>query len=336
MGNIHGDLAIFKHAHRSMRPWRIHRDLGTITAVAVGDIRNHGRASVVVVTAEGFCYVFDFTNTDLVDDDAAATSSAEGATTGDTTLPSLDDLTSPMGEMPPPLALHAPSLRLPVPVNISRILIADVDRDGQMELLVARTDRVLHAYRLEFTPLSAGVSPVPSSGSPGLMRNSSSVSLPQQARLQSLTVAQQPYAVQRNTRPAASMRQAAPTSGVTHMSATVTANAPRRNMTEPLSVNTSDSASGIVQTPFGVTTIPEESATNATSPKLASVATGLPAPDTVSARGSPGVPERATLVELRMWQFQQQVCGTSHYYGVVSLLGHTSCTTHSSDPWQPE
>jgi hypothetical protein len=40
-------------------------------------------------------------------------------------------------------------MTLPVPVNVCRIMIADVDGDGVSELVLARTDRCLHAYTLK-------------------------------------------------------------------------------------------------------------------------------------------------------------------------------------------
>lgn len=136
VGNLHGDLAVFKipqeelivvEAHTSdnaptrinhgeaddlrslrdytgrPRPWRMYRDLGTITALAVGDVRNQQRPSLVVVTAEGYCYVFDFGTSTAISENVKHASHEQYH--------------------------HAPSLRLPVPVNISRLLLADVDGD---------------------------------------------------------------------------------------------------------------------------------------------------------------------------------------------------------------
>ena len=45
--------------------------------------------------------------------------------------------------------LERPNLTLPVPVNINRAYIADIDGDGQNELVLARTDRILHSYSLQ-------------------------------------------------------------------------------------------------------------------------------------------------------------------------------------------
>jgi hypothetical protein len=41
-----------------------------------------------------------------------------------------------------------PILSLRIPVNSVRILVADIDEDGENEIVIGRTDRVLHAFRL--------------------------------------------------------------------------------------------------------------------------------------------------------------------------------------------
>lgn len=44
--------------------------------------------------------------------------------------------------------LGKPNLTLKVPVNVNKILIADIDHDDLNELILARTDRILHAFQL--------------------------------------------------------------------------------------------------------------------------------------------------------------------------------------------
>ena len=44
--------------------------------------------------------------------------------------------------------LGRPNLTLKVPVNVNKILIADIDNDNLNELILARTDRILHAFQL--------------------------------------------------------------------------------------------------------------------------------------------------------------------------------------------
>ncbi|KAG0266582.1 integrin alpha FG-GAP repeat-containing protein 2 [Mortierella polycephala] len=45
--------------------------------------------------------------------------------------------------------IERPNLTLPVPVNINRAHIADIDGDGLNEIVLARTDRILHSYALQ-------------------------------------------------------------------------------------------------------------------------------------------------------------------------------------------
>ncbi|KAG0354487.1 integrin alpha FG-GAP repeat-containing protein 2 [Gamsiella multidivaricata] len=59
IGNLVGELFIFKGNHPEGLPWLTCKGLGTITAVAIGDIRNWGKNSIVVMSAEGLCHIFD-------------------------------------------------------------------------------------------------------------------------------------------------------------------------------------------------------------------------------------------------------------------------------------
>ncbi|KAG0301592.1 integrin alpha FG-GAP repeat-containing protein 2, partial [Dissophora globulifera] len=64
IGNLIGELFIFKGNHPEGLPWLTCKGLGTITAVAIGDIRNWGKNSVVVMSAEGLCHIFDIAGLD--------------------------------------------------------------------------------------------------------------------------------------------------------------------------------------------------------------------------------------------------------------------------------
>jgi hypothetical protein len=58
VGTIDGELMIFKGDQK--KPWRVCSGLGSITCMAVGDVRNVHKSSLVVIASEGTCYVFDF------------------------------------------------------------------------------------------------------------------------------------------------------------------------------------------------------------------------------------------------------------------------------------
>ncbi|KAG0006445.1 integrin alpha FG-GAP repeat-containing protein 2 [Modicella reniformis] len=64
IGNLVGDLFIFKNNHPEGQPWLTCKGLGTITAVTIGDIRNCGKNSIVVMSAEGLCHIFDVAGLD--------------------------------------------------------------------------------------------------------------------------------------------------------------------------------------------------------------------------------------------------------------------------------
>ncbi|KAF9331246.1 integrin alpha FG-GAP repeat-containing protein 2 [Podila minutissima] len=64
IGNLVGELFIFKGSHPEGLPWMTCKGLGTITAVAIGDIRNWGKNSIVVMSAEGLCHIFDVSGLD--------------------------------------------------------------------------------------------------------------------------------------------------------------------------------------------------------------------------------------------------------------------------------
>jgi hypothetical protein len=103
VGNVDGEMAIFKSE-------QLHRkcsNLGTITSIAYGDVRNDNTKCIICITAEGFCHIFDYLAVEL-----------------------------------------KPIVSIPVPVNIIKVLISDINCDGKNELVVARTDRVLHVFQL--------------------------------------------------------------------------------------------------------------------------------------------------------------------------------------------
>eukprot|EP00116_Pleurobrachia_bachei_P005269 sb/3465531/ len=55
IGNVDGDLYIYKMKEER---W-MKRNLGMITCLGIGDIKNKGDNSLVVITGEGLCYIFD-------------------------------------------------------------------------------------------------------------------------------------------------------------------------------------------------------------------------------------------------------------------------------------
>ncbi|XP_062591887.1 KICSTOR complex protein ITFG2-like [Saccostrea cucullata] len=118
VGNTDGELAIFKGTSRS--PWKRCSGLGMITCIGVGDVFNKGKNVLVVLTAEGWCNIFD------IKSEPATDTTKDPDTVGENITPSFTQ--------------H-------LPANGKVLLIEDVDGDGKVELTVAYSDRVVRCFR---------------------------------------------------------------------------------------------------------------------------------------------------------------------------------------------
>ncbi|CAG8713222.1 16036_t:CDS:2, partial [Dentiscutata heterogama] len=138
IGNLNGELSVFKGNPIEGRPLMTVSGLGTITCVAVGDIKNSGKNSIVCVNAEGDCNIFDMTKhnpTSTTEEENIPTSTRR-----------ISEAQAPL--IKPNVNDHF-KLTFTVPVNCNHILIADIDGDGMNEVILARTDRILHVYSYE-------------------------------------------------------------------------------------------------------------------------------------------------------------------------------------------
>ncbi|CAI9739426.1 complex ITFG2-like isoform X1 [Octopus vulgaris] len=118
VGNIEGSLSIFKGKKSS--PWKKCSDLGMITCVKVGDIRNCGKNSLVCLTAKGWCYIFDVE----VESSESSFESEEN-----------------------PRSFLKPTFTEYLPANSKLMLLADVDSDGRIEVAVGYSDRTVRLFR---------------------------------------------------------------------------------------------------------------------------------------------------------------------------------------------
>ena len=115
IGNVAGDLAVFKENNLC---WGAH-NLGMITCLGIGDIKNKGDNSLVVITGEGLCYIFDHDyNNELL-------STESSQNTGKTILS------------------HSHKQRFPL--NIKQLIIADVTNRGANDLIVI-LDTIVRIY----------------------------------------------------------------------------------------------------------------------------------------------------------------------------------------------
>jgi len=88
---------------------------------------NHGKNTTCVVTAEGSLHVIDM------------------PAPSDVALERLSG-TEPIPDLPYIVDHHEVSVA--IPMNVARILIADITGDSQNEIVLARTDRQVHSFRL--------------------------------------------------------------------------------------------------------------------------------------------------------------------------------------------
>ncbi|KAI8391344.1 uncharacterized protein BYT42DRAFT_610583 [Radiomyces spectabilis] len=187
IGNLNGDLAIFKGECAAGLPTFVCRGLGTITCIAIGDVKNCGKNSIICINAEGHAHIFDIPllaqpetgpltgsanyaqHQMSVDEylrhgrrssDTASIQAFRRMMSANAGHASTDDPSRPVPEYAKPSStrihdLQSPSFTLKVPVNVNKILIADIDGDSLNEIILARTDRILHAFQLlrsEITP----------------------------------------------------------------------------------------------------------------------------------------------------------------------------------------
>ena len=115
IGNVAGDLSVFKEDECR---WCA-SNLGMITCLGVGDIKNKGSNSLVVITGEGLCYIFDYDYTTEI-------KSSENSC-----------------ESNHRLLNHNHKQRFPL--NIKQLIIADVTNRGANDLIVI-LDTVVRIY----------------------------------------------------------------------------------------------------------------------------------------------------------------------------------------------
>lgn len=121
VGSLSGELAVIKGrpsrrqdgaGGAAAKPRFFASDLGSIVCVALGDVRNCGRASLVVVAGEGIAHIFDL----------ASSKDAKAAI--------------------------VPTVSLRIPLNVSSALVCDVDGDGKQELVLGSRNKAVHFFEL--------------------------------------------------------------------------------------------------------------------------------------------------------------------------------------------
>ncbi|XP_013065637.2 KICSTOR complex protein ITFG2-like [Biomphalaria glabrata] len=129
VGNIDGFVAIFKG--ESAQPWKKTTVNGMLTCLAVGKVHLSNKNSLVCMTAEGWCYIYNINS----DSSSQINNSVE------------DDGESPSLK---------PVFTQELPANAKVMCLADIDSDGHIEMVIGYSDRVVRAFRWKDNPDSDG------------------------------------------------------------------------------------------------------------------------------------------------------------------------------------
>lgn len=141
-------MAIFKD--RNPDKYAYASELGMVTACIVGDVINAGRNSIAAINTEGLLFIFDLTRSGK---SVSRNVSPDQGQDSATNLKHIDQQNVDGGQTIPQPSKARPAIKLNVsydqrmPANCKDLLLADLDGDGQNELIVGLTDRVLRTYK---------------------------------------------------------------------------------------------------------------------------------------------------------------------------------------------
>lgn len=126
--NLQGELAIFKGPNANKFAYA--SDLGMVTACVIGDVLNSGMNYVTAINMEGWLFIFDVTKH----------TRGQKIHAGDTTTTTGDTKNDVAHKLE---VLYDQRM----PANCKELLLADLDGDGQDEVIIGLTDRVLRTYK---------------------------------------------------------------------------------------------------------------------------------------------------------------------------------------------
>ncbi|XP_076264137.1 KICSTOR complex protein ITFG2-like [Rhynchophorus ferrugineus] len=155
IGNDQGEVAIFKEQERLQTI----SNLSFVACIAVGDIRNINRNSLVIVTADGWCYIYEvpedtkdiignirdsLSNLKVGIDEVEGQNQSSSNTEVNSTNESVGSEKKNKKEIKNFLiCVH----KQRIPSNVKNIILGDIDNDGLVEMVVGLTDRVVRSYR---------------------------------------------------------------------------------------------------------------------------------------------------------------------------------------------
>ncbi|KAF5286082.1 hypothetical protein FQA39_LY16428 [Lamprigera yunnana] len=146
IGSENGDLVIFK----DVKKWVSLTGLSFISCITVGDILNLGKNCLVVITADGWCYIYYVHH-------VLEPQTDEGVDQVDGQIFSSESIESEKSRSSESIANTSTSEKVKVelkqlhlqriPANTKDVLLADIDGDGCLELIIGLTDRIVRSYR---------------------------------------------------------------------------------------------------------------------------------------------------------------------------------------------
>ena len=129
LGNVGGQLAIFKKEVTA--PWLRVNDLGMIVSVVVGNIFGEEVNSLIVISGDGLCHILHV--------ELCSSPTDSNSLKDEVSLPGASEsLTAPRATV-----VHSQHLQ----ANTKMALLADVDGDGSLELVLGLTDFVVRTYK---------------------------------------------------------------------------------------------------------------------------------------------------------------------------------------------
>lgn len=145
--NLIGDLAVFKD--RNPEKVAYAQKLGMVTACVVGDVVNSGRNHIAAINTDGWLFIFDVLSRGVDSHNDSPLSTMETAFIAQESTPEYPSQSSAtegcaINKTPNELSVMY-SQRMPA--NCKELLLADLDGDGQNELIIGLTDRVLRTYK---------------------------------------------------------------------------------------------------------------------------------------------------------------------------------------------
>ncbi|KAG5894209.1 hypothetical protein JTB14_038379 [Gonioctena quinquepunctata] len=157
VGSQNGEVVIFKGREKLQTISK----LNFISCVAIGDIMNQKRNVLIIITADGWCYLyaaernFDDSSQKHLDEEVDQVDGQIHSTSGtgsSETLPTGDfsnlNIKKDKREKTQLVCIHMQR----IPANSKDIVLGDVDGDGMIEMILGLTDRVVRSYRWVANP----------------------------------------------------------------------------------------------------------------------------------------------------------------------------------------